>query len=177
MTFTIAQATEAFSELDQTDDDKRGATDKLLRNLTQRHYFPPVGRSGRADVFDTEVICALRLVQKASAFGLDRWQLEKLTHFLNGAPDTAPGRTKTIIREAVERASVGEAFGLSLVMYEDGRFLPETDWQTKTPNQDAKIDGIFEEAGITLGNIDCSFKLEASRLISAVLKRLLIAEN
>lgn len=172
MTFTITQANEAFCEIDKTQDDKRGASDKLLRNLTQRHYFPPVGRSGRADIFDLETVCALRLVQKASYFGLDRWQLEKLAHFLNGAPHTAPGRTKTLIREAVERASSGEVFSLSLVMYSDGRFLPKANWGSKTPEQDARIDAIFDDADVSLGDVDCSFSLNASRLIDDVLGRL-----
>ncbi len=177
MTYTIAQATEVFAHLDRTDKDNRAATDKLLRNLTQRHYFSPVGRSGRADVYDIEMICSLRLVQKASVFGLDRWQIETLTRFLNQAPRTKPGRTKTIIAEAVERVTAGETFGLALVMYADGRFVAETDWQTTTPEQDAKIDAIFDSAGVTLGMEDCRFGLNASRLIADVLTELMGAKG
>lgn len=168
MVFTIAQSASVFSHLDHAEREDSAATAKLLRNLTQRHYFPPVGRSGRADMYDIETICALRLVQKASIFGLDRWQIEKLTRFLNSAPRTAPNRTKTTISEALERAKRGEVFGLSLVMYASGRFLPEANWKTETPEHDNRVDAIFNNAGISLGQEDCRFTLDASRLITDV---------
>lgn len=178
MSYTITQAHDAFCRLDRENNEaENSVADKLLRHLTQRHYFPPEGRIGRADVYSIETICALRLVQKASVFGMDRWQIETLTRFLNTAPKTAPGRTKTLIREAVERAETGEEFSLSLVMYASGQFVPETDWKSKTPESDAKIDAIFEDANVSLGKEDCRFTLAASRLVSEVFSELSKSEG
>lgn len=178
MTYTISDAATAFAKIDNlTDEVDRKRADKALRHLTQRHAFPPEGRAGRADTYSHETICALRLVQKASAFGLDRWQLERLIRFLLDPPRTVPGRTLSLIGEAIHKAEAGQHFGVSLVMYADGRFACEAGWPSETPEQDAKVDSVFESAGQDFGPEDCRFELCASRLISELLVGLTGAEG
>ncbi|MFG6580187.1 hypothetical protein ACGYK1_12370 [Sulfitobacter sp. 1A13191] len=178
MTYTITDAATAFAKLDNlTDEEGRKRADKALRHLTQRHAFPPEGRAGRADTYSRETVCALRIAQKASAFGLDRWQLERLIRFLLSPPRTAPGRTLSLIGEGIRKAEAGQVFGVSLVMYADGRFACEADWPSETPEQDAKVDSIFESAGLDFGLEDCRFQLCASRLISELLAVLTGAEG
>lgn len=170
MTYTIKDAATAFATLDNlTDDDDRKRADTALRHMTQRHVFPPMGRVGRADTYSRETVCALRLAQKANVFGLDRWQLEQLIRFLLTPPRTAPARTLSLIGEAIQRAEVGEVFSVSLVLYADGRFACEVDWPSETPEQDARVDAIFESAGLDFGEEDCRFVIRASRLISDLL--------
>ncbi|PWE48576.1 hypothetical protein DEM26_17400 [Thioclava sp. NG1] len=170
MTYTITDAATVFATLDNlTDEENRKRADKALRHLTQRHAFPPEGRAGRADTYSMETICALRLAQKASAFGLDRWQLERLIRFLLSTPRTAPGRTLSLIGEGIYKAEAGQVFGVSLVMYADGRFACAADWPSETPEQDARVDSIFESADLDFGPEDCRFQLCASRLISELL--------
>ena len=178
MTYKITDAAIAFAQLDNlTAEDDRKRADKGLRHLTQRHVFPPDGRVGRADTYSRETICALRLAQKASNFGLDRWQLEQLIRFLLSPPRTTPSRTLNLIAEAIHRVEAGQVFGVSLVMYADGRFACEADWPSDTPEQDARVNSIFDSAGLDFGPEDCRFSLCASRLIGDVLNTLSVSQG
>ena len=176
--YTIRDATSAFFKLDGAAPDEASALDKSLRNLSQRIYLPPTGRKGRADTFSLETICALRLLYKASAFGLDRWQLEKLAQFLQIADPVRGGRSEKIsgairllspVEEAVRRVRDGETFNIGVAMLSDGTVQPFTDWPSE---DDGKGATFLEEAGMKRLPEDARFTLPASRLIGELIDEL-----
>lgn len=177
--FTIRDATNAFFSLDGTVPEQGAALDKSLRHLSQRIYLLPVGREGRADTYSLETICALRLLHKASVFGLDRWQLEKLARFLQIVDPLSSGprekisggwRTLSPIEEAVQRVRDGETFVVGMTMLSDGTVKPFTDW----PGDDETAKGadFLGEVGMKKLPEDACFTLPASRLIAELLEEL-----
>ena len=181
--YTIRNATEAFFSLDKIPPEQGAALDKTLRNLSQRVYLPPVGRSGRADTYALETICALRLIYKASIFGLDRWQLEKLARCLQIADSMAGGQTEKFsggfrhlppIEEAVQRVRVGEVFNIGLTMLSDGTVKPFADWRPLGEPEEITEKGTALLAGAGMQRLpqDASFTLPASRLIAELIDSL-----
>lgn len=172
--FRISEAAAAFAKLDNIDDDATPALDKLLRNLTQRHYLPPSAREGRADLYSIETVCALRLAERAATFGIDRVALDGLLRFLHSAP-SLPTRFRrgdgvsialTHIEEAVERARAGEDFTVGLMLDANGRVVPKAWFQPEELPADARA--ILADAARPAAP-DAVFRLDAGRLIRAVL--------
>ncbi|SLN68172.1 hypothetical protein ROG8370_03196 [Roseovarius gaetbuli] len=185
--YTIRDATEAFFALDRVPPEKGAALDKTLRNLSQRVYMPPVGRSGRADTYSLETICALRLLHKASLFGLDRWQLEKLAQYLHVADSMAGDQTEKFsggfrhlppIEEAVQRVRVGEVFNIGIAMLSDGTIKPFVDWRPLGETEEIAEKGVALLAGAGLQRLpqDAAFILPASRLIGELIEVLDVAD-
>ncbi|MEI4486369.1 hypothetical protein V8J36_09210 [Frigidibacter sp. MR17.14] len=181
--FAIREATDAFAKIDRLPKDRVPTLDKTLRNLTQRTYFPPVERDGRTDHFALETICALRLVHKAAAFGLDRAKLEIAAQFLQ-QPQTGQGRRVKIpggwkvlrpIDEAIERAKAGEAFNLVIELRRDGTTRTRMDWAADESMIDAKAKAeaevILADSGLAQP-MDAAFVIPASRLIAELLEEL-----
>lgn len=177
--FTIRDATNAFFSLDGALPEEAVTLDKALRNLSQRLYMPPIGREGRADTYSLETICALRLLHKTSAFGLDRWQLEKLARFLQIADPIASGRRRKAsrvwqvlspIEEALQRTRKGETFIVGVAMLRDGTAKPFTGW----PKDDESVKGadFLAEANVKKLPEDACFTLPASRLIAELIAEL-----
>lgn len=177
--YTIRDATTAFFALDKTLPEQGAALDKSLRHLSQRIYLPPAGRAGRADTYTVEAICALRLLHKASTFGLDRWQLEKLARFLQIADPMGGARSEEIsgairflspIEEAVQRVRDGETFSIGVAMLSDSTVKPFADW----PGDETKAKGaaFLAEAGFVRLREDARFTLPASRLIAELIREL-----
>lgn len=176
--YTIRDATTAFFTLDNTSPEQGAALDKSLRHLSQRLYMPPVGRTGRADTYTLEAICALRLLHKASTFGLDRWQLEKLARFLQIANPMGGARSEETsgsirflspIEEAVQRVRNGETFSIGVAMLSDGTVKPFADWP---PEDDGKGAAFLGEAGFAKLREDARFTLPASRLLAELIREL-----
>ena len=173
--YRLSQAAVAFAELDDLPDEHFPALDKGLRNLTQRHYLPPIERSGRADLYAFATISVLRLAYKATTFGLDRVQIEALTRFLQSAPlmptryRQRDGRREAlwVIEEAIERARAGEDFRVGLVMGRDGRATPKVWWQETASPDVAAILSANPPA-----NADAHFSLDAGRLIRELVAKL-----
>ncbi|MCO7725787.1 hypothetical protein NJB93_04170 [Brucella intermedia] len=172
--FRISEAAAAFAKLNNIDDDATPALDKLLRNLTQRHYLPPSAREGRADLYSIETICALRLAERAATFGIDRVALDGLLRFLHSAP-SLPTRFRrgdgvhvalTHIEEAVERARASEDFVIGLTLDENDHVVPKAWFPSEELTDDARA---------ILANTDrphapdAVFSLNAGRMIRAVL--------
>ncbi|WHZ35475.1 hypothetical protein [Sagittula sp. MA-2] len=177
--YVIRDATNAFAKLDKTPPDEVAPLDKSLRNLSQRVYLPAAGREGRADAYALETICTLRMLHKASVFGLDRWQLEKLAQFLqvadpmgNGRREKLAGRSRLLspIEEAMQRVRAGEAFSVVIAMLSDGTFKVRTDWEPDEEPDEA-AEEILAALGGTLSE-DARFVLPASRLLSELLAEL-----
>lgn len=175
--FTIRQAAEAFAAIDGIPADAiPPAYDKALRHISQRHYLIASGRSGNADTYAMPAICALRLMQKASAFGLDRWQLEALSRWLQNDP-TGPARKQgqrsmPPVLEAIDRTLAGETFGVHVVMYSNGATAVLTDWPHDNPQARAKADAAFASLGDLAPREDARFTLPASRLIQEVAEKM-----
>lgn len=177
--FKISHAANAFSALDKTPEEKFPSLDKALRNLSQRVYLPPDDREGRADLYDPASVCALRLLYKASVFGLDRMQLEDLARFLLSAP-IGPGRYEamqgakrklTVVQEAIERVQEGQDFDIAVVMSRDGRMALETDWSH--PEEDnPELEAFRSQLPSHHPDEDARFILAASRLIRELLTAL-----
>lgn len=151
----IAQATTTFAKLDETDDDALKALDQTLRHLTQRiPAFRPEGREGRADLFSTAAICALRLCYIADRSRFDRGGIERLAGFLL-SDATGPARRVSVeggfrpmapIAEAIERIAEGQAFNLNVVLFADGRVIPSFDWPSDDPETASVVDRTFADA-------------------------------
>lgn len=178
--FRLSEAAVAFAKIDRISDDATPALDKMLRNLTQRHYVPPSTREGRADLYSIETVCALRLAQIANAFGIERSALDSLLRFLHSAPNH-PTRFRqgdgvrialTHIEEAVERARAGEDFGVGLSLNSTGRVEPKAWFSPEDLDDDARsiLDAYAEVSEQHLS--DAVFRLDAGRLIRDVLKAL-----
>lgn len=174
-TYRIADLTAAFSWIDATPEDRVPQLDKRLRNLASRHYLPPTERQGRADLFSLPTVCALRLAERATVFGLDRVQLDDLLRFLQSAPDH-PTRWRegdgfreamTRIEIALERARAGEDFAIGLVMGRDGLAVPTAWWKAEpvTPDAAAILDAMAHDHS----EPDAVFRLPAGRLIRELL--------
>ncbi|MEP3441209.1 MAG: hypothetical protein ABJN72_07015 [Sulfitobacter sp.] len=169
--FTIRDATKAFFSLDGTPPEQWTGLDKALRNLSQRIYMPSDGRKGRADTYSLQTICALRLVYKASVFGLDRWQLEKFSNFLQVAEPMNNARKEAFagghrvlppIEEAIQRVSNAESFVFGISMLSDGTIKPFADWDT-----DEKEDlSLLEGPSFVRLPEDARFTIPASRMIA-----------
>ncbi|WP_429816394.1 hypothetical protein [Ensifer sp. B1-9] len=172
--FRLSEAAVAFAKIDRISDDATPALDKFLRNLSQRHYLPPSAREGRADLYSIETVCALRLAQRAAAFGIDRVALDALLRFLHSAPHL-PTRFRqgdgvsiglTRIEEAVERARAGEDFAVGLTLDAHGRVEPKAWFPPDILTDEAR--SILVDIAPAAGP-DAAFRLDAGRLIRAVL--------
>jgi len=172
--FRLSEMAVAFAKIDEISDHATPALDKLLRNLSQRHYLPPSTREGRTDLFSIETVCALRLAERAATFGIDRVALDALLRFLQSAPHL-PTRFRsrggvhialTRIEEALERAREGEDFSVGLSLNANGRVEPKA-WFSP--------DDLPEDAQSILAEVaprrvpDAVFRLDAARLIREVL--------
>lgn len=171
--YLIRDAANAFAFIDCTPLEQVASLDKSLRHLSQRLYMPPLGRKGRADTYTLESICALRLLHKASSFGLDRWQLEKLAQFLQIADPLSGGlrekfsggwRVLPPIRESVQRVRAGECFDIGVSMLRDGTVKPFANWSKDKADKSLP-------SGTRLP-IDGVFTLPASRLIEELIGQL-----
>ena len=161
--------------IDATPEDRVPQLDKRLRNLVSRHYLPPAERQGRADLFSLPTVCALRLSERATVFGLDRVQLDDLLRFLQSAPDH-PTRWRegdgfrealTRIEIALERARAGEDFAIGLSMGRDGVAVPAAWWQPEPVSPDAAA--ILDAMAQDRPEPDAVFRLPAGRLIRKLL--------
>lgn len=173
--YTIRNATEAFAALDATTTDHSAALDKSLRNLSQRYYLPTLGRETRADTFAAHSICALRLIHRATLFGLDRWQIEGFARWMQIEPngparrEAVPGGFRPLARieEACQRVKEGESFAFALIMYSDLSLGFSVDWATA--NTEA-AEAVFASGSQKVEDVRLSFP--ASRLIAEVLREL-----
>jgi len=173
--FKIRHATEAFARLDQTPEEGIKPLDQALRHLTQRlPAFAAATRAGRADLYPVTAICALRLLHKADAFGLERAALASLSNWLRNA---APlGRRVAVdggflvmspIEEAISRVRSGEDFDFNLTLYRDGHMAFGADWPAEDPEAQAVTDSILDHI-----LPDVTFTIHASRLIAELLAEL-----
>ena len=119
---TLNEIATIFTRLDGHPEDSRQQLDKALRNISQRHYFPPDAQEGKAFLYNEESIVALRLVYVTTAFGVDRMEVDAFNRWLR-----SPGNRKVKgkgngqfgvnrIRESIERANSGETFRFHIVM-------------------------------------------------------------
>lgn len=176
--FRISDATKAFATIDKTPNKEAEARlDKALRHLTQRVTVPAAARDGRADLYSLSAICALRLLHKASAFGLERLRVEELSRWLQNRP-VGPARRiavegglqpKSPIEEGIDRAKAGEVFDFNVILYSDGHVAFDADWQSEDGESDNRVDALFDAAG---PREDARFSLSASRLLSELLTEL-----
>ena len=182
--FKISDATKAFSSLDQLGDDESARLDKALRHLSQRVTLPAAARDGRADLYSLPAICALRLLHKASAFGLERLRVEELSRWLQNRPvGTARHvaveggfRSLSPIEEGIERAKDGQAFDFTMILHSSGRVSFEADWPDDDQESAAKADALFAAAGQSDDSEerreDVRFVLPASRVLNALIAKL-----
>jgi hypothetical protein len=172
--YTIRHATEAFAKLDGTPEDQVASLDKALRNITTRVYLAPKGRDGLAYLYDLAGICALRLIYKATVFGLDRWMLEDFARWMQNQPvGTARRvavdggfRSQTPIEEGIDRANEGRRFDFNVILYTDGHLQHYADWADDDQKSAAVAEGIFAAAGLSddaKPKQDARFVLPASR--------------
>lgn len=173
--FRLSEAAIAFAKLNRISDEDTPALDKSLRNLTQRNYLPRSAKDGRADLYSIETLCALRLAERALAFGIDRKSVNDLLRFLQIAqPNTNRYHRRdgvkvafSIIEEAVERARNGEDFAIGLVLNDNGRIEPKAWFLPEGMNEEART--ILTADGAPPYTPDAVFRLDAGRLIRAVL--------
>lgn len=171
--FTIRDAAAAFASLDETPQADLPALDKALRNLSQRVYLPPAGLDRNAGTYALHTICALRLFQIATNFGLGRLRVEAFAQWLQVQPVgparriEVPGgyRPLSRIEESLERVREGEVFDLHIIMGPGGQFDFAADWQS-----DSAIPADLWPAQAELAR----FTLPASDLIAAVVRQLAV---
>lgn len=180
--FKISDATKAFSSLDQLGEDDTAKLDKALRHLSQRVTFPAFAREGRADLYTHDAICALRLLHKASAFGLERSRVEELSLWMQERP-VGPARRVPVddgframsrIEEGIDRATAGEDFDFIMVLRASGGVDIETNWLSDDQESSEKVDDIFAAAGLSSESEkhrnDVRFILPASCLLAELVK-------
>lgn len=172
--YTIRQATETFAKLDGTPKDQVASLDKALRNITTRVYLAPKGRDGLANLYDLAGICALRLIYKATVFGLDRWMLEDFARWMQNQPvgparRVAVGsdlRPQTPIEEGIDRVKEGQRFDFNVILHTDGHLQHYADWADDDQKSAAVAEGVFAAAGLSddaKPKQDARFVLPASR--------------
>lgn len=151
---TLNAAASLFGKVDQLPDDQLPALDKSLRNISQRVYLPPAERQGRADLYGLPAICALRILQVAMGFGIDRVKLESLARFLqvgagNGRKVAVEGgfRALSPIEEAIDRVRAKEAFDFKCAFYKGGRIHWSADWPHDDPEAERFTDRFFKDVG------------------------------
>jgi hypothetical protein len=172
--FTIKDATGIFARIDSVTEEELPTLDKALRNLSQRVYLPPSDRQGRADVFSLATICALRLIQIASTFGMDRWKLEALARATQNQAGGLARRIKlnggerpmSPVEEAIERVRAGQTFDFNIRLYRDGRLGFDADWPADNAGAAAVADKVL--AAVPTEDADVTFTLHASRLIGEI---------
>jgi hypothetical protein len=183
--YTIRQATETFAKLDGTPEDQKASLDKALRNISTRVYLAPKGREGVANLYDLSGICALRLIYKATVFGLDRWMLEDFARWLQNQP-VGPARrvavdgglrSQTPIEEGIDRAKEDQRFDFNVILYTDGRLQHCADWADDDQKSAAVAERIFalaEQGGgrDAKSNQDARFVLPASRHLADLIAAL-----
>ena len=136
-------------------------------------------------MYDLAGICALRLIYKATVFGLDRWMLEDFARWMQNQPigparRVAVGsdlRPQTPIEEAVDRAKAGEWFDFNVIRFVDGRLQHYADWPTDDQKSDAVAEYIFTLAAQEgrrddKPKQDARFVLPASRHLSDLIAAL-----
>jgi hypothetical protein len=126
---TLAEISAIFAELDDTPEGETAQLDKALRNLSQRHYFPPDAQEGKAFKYSRESIVTLRLAYIASVFGLDRMTVDALNKWLRQLELTKRGSTSNI-GHAIRRTAKGETFAIHIEMDATGRTWCKADWET-----------------------------------------------
>lgn len=137
---------------------------QAFRNLIQRSHLPPVGRSGRADLFDAVGVCAIRLAEAIARTQLPRTDWRDYTQWLQ--QNTVGG---TRIENAVARATSGEKFTHQIVF--EGmrpRILeanPELDGAKAAMDDAEAIGAIPESTAVTL-------TIPAAAIIRDTLRRL-----
>lgn len=152
--YTIRQATETFAKLDGTPKDQMASLDKALRNISTRFYLAPKGRDGLANLYDLAGICALRLIYKATLFGLDRWMLEDFARWMQNQPigparrvEVEGGlRPQTPVEEGIDRAKKGERFDFNVILFAGGRLQHFAEWSDDDQKSAAVAEGIFAAA-------------------------------
>lgn len=174
----ISEIAVTFAKIDGIADDNVPQLDKLLRNMTQRHYLPPSGRDGRADLYSLETTCVMRLAERMEAFGVQRHVLDNFLRFMQSAP-TFPTRFKqgdgftealSRIEEAVERAQAGEDFTVGLELTAAG-LLPQVNFDQAEIDEDArKILASVERQRTP----DAVLTLNAGRLIREIIAMLAV---
>lgn len=184
--FKISDATKAFAAIDKTPEDQIARLDKALRHLSQRvGTFPAAVREGRADLYSLEAICTLRLIYKASVFGLDRWMLEDFARWMQNQP-VGPARRVAVeggfraqspVEEGVDRVKEGQHFDFNVILYADGRLQHFADWAVDDQTSEAVADRIFALAAQEGGRDDkpkqdARFVLPASRHLSDLIAEL-----
>ena len=179
--FKISDATKAFAAIDNVPEDDMARLDKALRHLSQRvRAFPAAIREGRADLYSFEAICALRLMHKASAFGLERSRVEELALWLQDQP-VGPARrvaveggfrSRSLLEEGLQRVKEGQHFDFNVTLYADGHVSFSADGPADDQESDAKVDDLFEAAGLAGSREDARFVLPASRHLSDLIAEL-----
>ncbi|MDI6026095.1 hypothetical protein QBK99_07835 [Corticibacterium sp. UT-5YL-CI-8] len=138
----LSEIANVFSDLDMLPEERRRHFDKALRNLSQRHFFPPDAQEGKAFLYDRDSVAVLRLVQIAAGFGLDRVMLDGINFWLRAAGTkrvrvTGGYQGVTRIREMLERARDGEDFNLHIIMDSTGKVYHSLDWSTEATSERA----------------------------------------
>ena len=172
---TLTEITPVFAALDRVPEEGIPQYEKALRNLLQRHHLPPSDQRGRVFLYDHGAISAIRLVQIANTFGLDRLAIDPLARWLH-----ASGERKRRVEggwfgvshceEAVERSQAGEDFSISLICRSDYRFDVEADWHPGEPPSE-RVRQALESAGLSRQAPPeiARFMLPAASLIRAVI--------
>jgi hypothetical protein len=183
--FRISDATKAFATIDKTPDKEAEARlDKALRHLSQRVTFTAAARDGRADLYPLPAICALRLLHKASAFGLEAARVKQLSLWLQNQP-VGPARRVAVeggfrslspIEEGIQRVQEGQIFDITMILETSGQVSFDADWPDDDQESAAKVDALYVAAGLSADaeeqRGDVRLVLPASRLLKELLAEL-----
>lgn len=183
--YTIRQATETFAKLDGTPEDRIASLDKALRHISTRFYLVPKGRDGLANLYDLAGIGALRLIYKATVFGLDRWMLEDFARWMQFQP-VGPARRvaveggfrpQTPVEEGIDRAKEGQHFDFNVILFTNGKLQHFADWEDDDQKAAAVAERTFAAAEQSGGRDakpkqDAGFVLPASRHLADLIAKL-----
>ncbi|MBB4120212.1 hypothetical protein [Martelella radicis] len=174
--FTLAEIIPVFASLDNVPAKDIARYEKALRNLVQRNHLPPSDQRGRVFMYDEGALSAIRLVQIANEFGLDRTAIDPLARWL---AESGTRRRKvtggwlgvTHSAEAVERVQNGEEFSVSLVLGADYRYCVEASWSLDQPKSE-RVENSLRLAGLSNAPAIARFSLPASSIIVELLSSL-----
>jgi hypothetical protein len=158
----------ALARIEHLNEEDALRREKELRNLTQRLPFMPVGREGRADVYDVASLAALRLVQVAADVGVTRPILSRLVsalHETHRADGPSAGKKERVMDRLEARAKAGDRFSVSIDLLPGGDTVVRIGDRPKS-----ETDAIFESAGFP--DPIATVEIRADELIRALVGEL-----